>query len=55
MRKIFTFGTALFWWMVTVFVGLALLLFILHLLRSHVPGFVGDAAANAEGLITPQG
>ena len=55
MRRVLRFGSELFWGVVWVFLVLAVGLFFLHVVRSHIGGFVGTVAGDVEGAITPQG
>lgn len=55
MRRVGEFASNLFWGAVWTGVTLAVLLFGIHLVRSHIGGFVGGAAAGVESAITPQG
>lgn len=55
MKRVLNFGGEVFWGVVWVFFILAVGLFLIHVLRSHVGGIVGTVAADIEGAITPQG
>lgn len=55
MSKILKFGGEVFWMVIYVFFGLAVGLFLLHLVRNHVGGIVGTVAGDIEGAVTPGG
>lgn len=55
MRRILRFSTDVFWGMAWVGLLLAVLLFVLHVLRGRVGGPIGSAAATVESAITPRG
>lgn len=55
MRRLMNFLGQFLWGIVWVLALLAGGLFIIHVIRAHVGGPVGAAAAAVEGAVTPTG
>lgn len=55
MSKVLRFGGEIFWLGASVVFGLAVVLFVLHMVESHVGGIPGTVAGDIESAITPRG